>query len=201
MRRIWFILAALLAVGTPAAWVASNSQASKAQTHFNSASATSTSTRVASQVGAPTPSGVRCTRRLNPGADVKHALTSASPGAVVCLNSGSWSAITLSRIAPASRGVTLAATPGQTVVVPGFTVTGSTTRNLTIEGFHITVPGNVRQSQGGNPNNGIQLLCGISGGVKIEHNTIEDQPNGDGIYAFANNCGPAYWLYPVWRYD
>jgi hypothetical protein len=178
MRRIWFILAAFLAVGTVAACVSSKSQASKPQTQFGS------------QVGAPTPSGVKCTRRLNPGAGVKRALTSASPGAVVCLNSGSWSAITLSRIAPASPGVTLAATPGQTVVVPGFTVTGSSTRNLTIEGFDITMPGNVRQSQGGNPNNGIQLLCGISGGVRIEHNTIEDQPNGDGIYAFANNCGP-----------
>ncbi len=74
--------------------------------------------------------------------------------------------------------------------MPGITVTGASTRNLTIEGFDIRVPGNVGDSQGGNPNNGVQLLCGIAGGVRLEYNTIEDQPNGDGIYAFANNCSP-----------
>lgn len=193
MRRIWFILTALLAVGAVAARGASESEP-----QVGSASAGSTPTVVvsaardgaASHVGAPTPSGVRCRRKLNPGANVERALSSASPGAVVCLNAGVWPAITLSSIAHASPGVTLAATPGQTVVVAGFTVTGSRTRNLTIEGFEITVPGNVSNSQGGNPSNGIQLLCGISGRLKLEHNTIEDQPNGDGIYAFANNCSP-----------
>lgn len=64
-------------------------------------------------------------------------LSSASPGAGVCLNSGSRSPITLSGIATSSPGVTLAATPGQTVDVPGFTVTGSNTRNFIVEGFSI----------------------------------------------------------------
>lgn len=133
-------------------------------------------------VGSPTPAGVTCTQKLDAGADVGSELSSASPGAVVCLNAGNWSAITLTSIAPDSPGVTLAATPGQTVVVPGITVTGSDTRNLTIEGFSITRPGN------GN-NSGIQLLCGISGAVTIEHNTIENQPDGYGLYAYAQSCG------------
>ncbi len=143
----------------------------------------------AAQVGAPTPAGVSCTQALNPGANVGSALSSASAGSVVCLNSGSWPAITLSGIAPASPGVTLAATPGQTVVVPGFTVTGSSTRNLTIEGFNITQPGNLGNPAGGNTSVGIQLLCGISGGVTVAYNTIEDQPKGDGVYTYANSCG------------
>lgn len=137
------------------------------------------------RVGGPTPVGVTCTTTLNPGADVQSALSSASPGAVVCLNSGSWSPITLSGIAPSAPGVTLAATPGQTVVVPGFTVAGPNTRNLTIEGFSITRSGN------GN-NSGIQLLCGVSGGVTLKHNTIEHQPNGYGVYAYADNCGTGH---------
>jgi hypothetical protein len=137
------------------------------------------------QVGAPTPAGVTCTQTLDVGADVERALSSASPGAVVCLNPGSWPAIALTGIAPAAPGVTLAATPGQNVVVPGFTLAGSNTRNLTIEGFSITRPGN------GN-NSGVQLLCGISGGVTLKYNTIENQPAGYGIYAYAQNCGPGH---------
>jgi hypothetical protein len=128
---------------------------------------------------------VTCSQTLDAGADVESVLASASPGAVVCLNSGRWSPITLTGISPAPPGVTLAATPGQTVVVPGFTLTGASTQNLTIEGFNITQPAN------GN-NSGIQLLCGIAGGVTIKYNTIEDQPNGYGIYAYAQNCGPGH---------
>jgi hypothetical protein len=134
------------------------------------------------RVGAPTPLDVTCTKKLEAGADVERALSSASPGAVVCLNPGRWSAITLTGIAPGAPGVTLAATPGETVVVPGITLTGSDTSNLTIEGFSITRPGN------GN-SNGIQLLCGIAGGVTIKYNTIENQPGGYGIYAYARSCG------------
>jgi hypothetical protein len=142
----------------------------------------------APQVGAPTPAGVTCSTTLDAGANVQTAVAGASPGAVVCLNSGSWSAITLTSIAPASPGVTLAAAPGQTVVVPGFTITGTGTKNLTIEGFDITVPATT-QTQGGNADNGFQLLCGITGDVTLQYNTIEDQPNGNGIYVFADNCG------------
>jgi hypothetical protein len=139
------------------------------------------------QVGAPTPAAsLVCSQSLNPGANVGSVLSSAAPGAVVCLNAGNWSAITLSGIAPASPGVTLAATPGQTVVVPGFTVTGSNTRNLTIEGFSITRPGG--GSYNGN-NTGIQLLCGISGGVSLRYNTIENQSGGYGIYSYPDSCG------------
>jgi hypothetical protein len=142
-------------------------------------------------VGAPTPAGVTCTQTLDAGADVGRALSSASPGAVVCLNPGAWPAITLTGIAPEPPGVTLAAAPGQTVVVPGFTLLGSNTQNLTIEGFSITRPGNGNSS-------GFQLLCGISGGVTIKYNTIEDQPKGYGIYAYAQNCGPGHTQTGVW---
>ena len=140
-------------------------------------------------VGAPTPSSVTCTRTLYPGADVESVLSSASPGSVVCLSSGRWSATTLTSIAPASPGVTLAATPGQTVVVPGITVNGSNTKNLTIEGFNITQPGT--------GDNGIELLCNISGGVRLEYNTIEDQPNGVGIYSYPDNCGSGHRQFGV----
>ena len=192
MQRIWFILAGLLASGMLA-----GCGASKPRRHLSSAPKGSTPTAIsppttsgaAPQIGAPTPSKVTCTRTLKPGADVNSALSSASPGAVVCLDPGGWSAITLTGIAPASPGVTLAATPGQTVVVPGITVSGSNTRNLTVEGFNITVPGNTTDAQGGLAADGIQLLCAISGGVTLEYNTIEDQPAGDGIYVYANNCG------------
>jgi hypothetical protein len=141
----------------------------------------------AAQVGAPTPLGALvCTQTLNAGANVQSVVSSAAPGAVVCLNPGNWSPITLSGIAPASPGVTLAAPPGQTVVVPGFTVTGSNTRNLTIEGFNITKPGS--GSYSGN-NTGIQLLCGISGGVSLRFNTIENQSGGYGVYSYPDSCG------------
>ena len=69
--------------------------------------------------------------------------------------------------------MTLAATPGQTVVVPGFEISGSS--NLTVEGFNVTQPG--PQS---NPN-GFQLSGNSSGGLTIEYNTIENQSNGYGI--------------------
>jgi hypothetical protein len=159
-------------------------------TSANSAATGAVSSGASSQVhvGAPSPAGVSCTQTLSPGANVQSAVSSASAGSTVCLSSGSWSAITLTSIAPASPGVTLAARPGQTVVVPGFTVTGSGTRNLTIEGFDIDVPGNTGDAQGGNESDGFQLLCGMSG-VSLEYNTIEDQPNGDGVYVFPGNCG------------
>jgi hypothetical protein len=118
-------------------------------------------------------------------------VSSASPGAVVCLDPGSWSAIKLTSIAPAFPGVTLAATPGQAVVVPGFTVTGSNTQNLTIEGFDVTVPATT-QTDGGNTSNGFELLCGIAGGVTLEYNTIENQPRGNGIYVYPGNCGSGH---------
>ena len=150
---------------------------------------TSYTTPACSQVhvGAPTPSGVRCTRTLNPGANVSNVLSSASPGSTICLNSGGWSSVTLNGVAPPSPGVTLAATPGQTVVVPGFEVTGRNTQNLTIEGFNITTP-----SQVGSPPNGIELVCGISGGVTLKYNTIEDQPKGVGIEEDATGCGSGH---------
>lgn len=129
----------------------------------------------ATQVGAPTPTGLTCTTTLNAGADVNAALSAASPGSVVCLNSGSWSTLTLTSIAPASPGVTLAATPGETVEVPGIELNGANSQNLTIEGFNITQP----DSYG----DGIDLFGGISGGVTVEYNTIEDMPNGYGVYS------------------
>jgi hypothetical protein len=131
---------------------------------------------------APTPAGVSCSERLSAGANVQGAVSAASPGAVVCLNAGGWSAITLSSIAPASPGVTVAATPGQTVSVPGFTITG-TTRNLTVEGFDIT------SGAGNGHGNGIDLLCQINGGVTLTHNTIEKISGGDAIHGYAGSCG------------
>ena len=149
-----------------------------------STSTTTSDNPTGPQVGAPTPGGVSCTQTLNPGANVGSALSSASPGSVVCLNSGGWSAITLNGVAPAAPGVTLAATPGQTVDVPGITVTG-TTQNLTIEGFSITA-----QTTGGQP--GIQVICTVNGGVNIEYNTIENQPKQNAIYADATGCGAGH---------
>jgi len=132
----------------------------------------------AGQVGAPTPSGVTCTQSLSAGADVGSALSSASPGAVVCLNSGGWSALTLSGITPSSPGVTLAAAPGSTVVVPGFSLSDDS--NLTVEGFSIT---DTETS-----NSGIDLSGNISD-VTLEYNTIENQANGYGIYSYPGPGG------------
>ena len=143
-----------------------------------------TTSGAAPQVGAPTPGGVSCTQTLNPGANVGSALSSASPGSVVCLNSGGWSAITLNGVAPASPGVTLAATPGQTVSVPGFVVTGANTQNLTIEGFHVTTPvSNVT---------GFDIICGITGAVTLEYNTVEDQPKGPAFNLDPSGCGSGH---------
>jgi len=148
--------------------------------HIRALTACATEPNCTVRVGAPTPSGVTCTRKLNAGADVGSALSSASPGAVVCLNSGSWSALTLTGVAPASPGVTLAATPGQTVVVPRIAIEGSNTRNLAIEGFNITQP----SATGG----GIALLCGSTGGITFEHLTIENQPKNDAIFIDPHDC-------------
>ena len=131
-------------------------------------------------VGAPTPAGVSCTQTLNPGADVGRSLSSASPGAVVCLNSGSWPALTLTSVAPASPGVTLAATPGQTVTLPSVAIEGSNTQNLTIEGFNITSPSPIGDA--------IQLLCGSTGGLALEHLTIENQPKANAILLDPHDC-------------
>jgi hypothetical protein len=127
----------------------------------------------APQVGAPTPSGVTCTTKLNAGANVNSALSAASSGSTVCLNSGSWSAVSISNQNHAAPGVTLAATPGQTVVVPGFEISGSS--NLTVEGFNVTQPGPQSSPSG------FQLSGNSSGGLTIEYNTIENQSNGYGI--------------------
>lgn len=192
MRRVRVLLvmlltlAALSACGTTKPHARHRSGCGPASLHQDGCVARSTP---AARIGAPTPGGVVCSQRLNAGANVQSAVSSAAAGSVVCLNSGSWSAISLSGIVPAAPGVTLAATPGQSVIVPGFTVTGANTQNLTIEGFSITAPGNTRNPQDGNPNNGIQLLCGIAGGVTFAYNTIENQPRGDAIYAYAGNCG------------
>jgi hypothetical protein len=112
---------------------------------------------------------------------VQGVVSGAAPGSVVCLNAGSWSAITLSGISPGAPGVTVAATPGQNVSVPGFTL--SQDNNLTIEGFSIT------SGAGNGHGNGIDLLCQINGGVTLTHNTIENISGGDAIHAYAGACG------------
>ena len=143
----------------------------------------------APQVGAPTPAGVTCSQTLNAGTNVQSVVAAASPGQTVCLNPGSWSAISLSNVNPASPGVTLAASPGQTVVVPGIKFAGSVS-NLTVEGFNITVPA-TSLTDGGYESDGIRLVCGSAGGLVIEHNTISDQPGGAGFYIDPTECGGA----------
>ena len=182
MRRVYLILAALITVAVVTGCGASKHPPRSNISGCHGCRRTSRAlvgSGSAPQVGAPTPAGVVCDETLGPGANVGSAVSSASAGSVVCLSSGSWSAITLENVSPASAGVTLAAAPGQTVVVPGITVQSS--QNLTVEGFSVTQPGN-------GDDNGIQLFCGLSN-VTLKYNTIEDQPGGYGVYAAANYCG------------
>ena len=90
-------------------------------------------------VGVAGQPSVTCSTTLNPGASVQNALAGASPGGVVCLNAGHWSQQTITGVAPASPGVTLAAAPGAIghVNMAGITATG-TVDNLTVEGINFS---------------------------------------------------------------
>ncbi len=128
--------------------------------------------------GAPGPAVV-CTSRLDPGADVEHALLQAAPGDVICLDPGTWGAVTLTDIAPAGP-VTLAAAPGAPVHVKGLTIAGqadapSDTRNLTVRGLWI--------------DRGVQDLTDTTGGLAFRYDTIAGIPQGYGFYFDADGNG------------
>lgn len=93
-------------------------------------------TNAATVVGTAGEPNVACTTTLSPGANVQGALSSASPGSVVCLAAGSWSNQRIN-VTPAAPGLTLAAAPGATVSVAGINLDNQT-NNLTIQGFHFT---------------------------------------------------------------
>lgn len=121
--------------------------------------------------GAPGPA-VPCTQTLAPGADLQTALSAAGAGQVICLGTGDWGDVALSRVSPAGN-VTLAAAPGQSVHLGSLTIEGqsdapSPTNNLTIRGFWI--------------DRGVQDLTDTTGGLVFEHNTISRVRQGYGFY-------------------
>jgi hypothetical protein len=116
---------------------------------------------------------VPCTTTLNPGANIQSALSSAAPGAGVCLNAGDYNTSTeidLSNIAPAGT-VTLEPAPGAAVNLGWVNMTG-TNRNLTIQGFNLT--GGVSETGG-------------ASGLIYGHNTVSgDAGASQGFYFFAD---------------
>ncbi|HVX48413.1 MAG TPA: Ig-like domain-containing protein [Candidatus Saccharimonadales bacterium] len=119
-----------------------------------------------------------CTSILSVGANIQNALSSASPGSVICLSAGTWSAQTFSGIAP-SGTVTLQPVPGATVHVKGITINGpGNTKNLTVQGLYI--------------DGGVQGLCGIDGNVVFQYNTIQHINAGNAFYFYANGCGGSH---------
>jgi fibronectin type 3 domain-containing protein len=139
---------------------------------------TKTATSVTVTVNNSTSGGQACTTTLSVGANVQNALASAAPGAVICLNGGTWSAQTFSGIAP-SGTVTLQPTPGATVHIKGITLNGpGNTKNLTVQGFYI--------------DGGVSGLCGIDGNVIFQHNTIQHINAGNAFYFYANGCGGSH---------
>jgi hypothetical protein len=96
-----------------------------------------------------------CTQTLNPGGNVASAVSAAAAGATICLNSGSYGSVTLSGIVKNPR-VTIKSTSGQdatmsltvsggsngitvdSVTMAGGSMSGSTTRNITIQNSAFT---------------------------------------------------------------
>ncbi len=116
-----------------------------------------------------------CTTTLSVNASINNALSSASPGSVVCLSAGNWSAQTLSSVAPSGM-VTLQPAPGATVHIAGITLKSSnTTKNLTIQGLYVG-------------SGGIQSLCAMSN-VVFQYNTIQNIQAGNAFYFYGGSCG------------
>lgn len=135
-----------------------------------STSAASALTAAATGVGAPGPP-VTCTTTLGVGADLQHALSSAKPGNVVCLNAGRYGDVTLAGISH-SGDVTLAPAPHASVHLGSLTFVGpDTSSNLTVQGLHI--------------DGGVSVRIGSPGGLVFEYNTIENIPRGYAYYFYA----------------
>ena len=125
-------------------------------------------------VGAPGPT-VACTKTFDVGAALEEALLAASPGSVLCLNSGHWPDPELSGIAP-SRHITVAAAPGQTVYMVGLTMAGpGAVGNLTFQGIHFTA--------------GIRGIGPITGNVVFKYDTLRNIPNSYAFYFFGGGGG------------
>jgi hypothetical protein len=124
---------------------------------------------------------VACTQMLSnnvSASTISSTVANAPGGSVVCLPSGSWSRINLSGVAPASV-VTLQPAPGATVYIDGITINGpGDTKNLTIQGFYLS--------------DTINGLCGISGNVVFQYNTIQNIDRGNAFYFYANGCGGSH---------
>lgn len=96
-----------------------------------------------------------CAQALDPGSSVAAAVAAAPAGSIICLNSGSYGTVTLSGIVKNPR-VTIRSSSGQgaamrlsisggtngiivdSVTVTGGSITGSTTRNVTIQKSRFT---------------------------------------------------------------
>jgi hypothetical protein len=96
-----------------------------------------------------------CAQTLSAGANVASAVSGAAPGSTICLNSGSYGTVTLSGIVKNPR-VTIRSTSAQgasfrltvqsgtngitidSVTVTGGTISGNTTRNITIQNSEFT---------------------------------------------------------------
>jgi hypothetical protein len=124
-------------------------------------------------VGAPGPA-VACDVTLNVGANIQGALSQATAGTVVCLNTGNYGKVTLAGIAPPGN-VTLAPAPGATVTFVDLTLTGSPSSNLTIQGFFI--PGGVADD------------TGTPGGLVFQYNTVSHVAQGYAFYFDAGGNG------------
>jgi hypothetical protein len=127
--------------------------------------------QAAPRIGAPGPAA-HCTTTLTVGADIQNALSTAKPGAVVCLNPGTYGDVTLTGINH-SRTVTLAPTPGASVHIGGLTFVGPrTTSNLTVEGLFI--------------DSGVDDRTGTPGGLVFRYDTIEGVRGGYAYYFYAD---------------
>jgi hypothetical protein len=116
------------------------------------------------------PPNAECTTIATSTSAAASAVSSASPGAVVCLADGSYSKLTLNA-AKAAPGVTMkAANPGKATVA-GASVSGS---HLTLAGFVVT--------------EGVQIQPGSSA-MTIEHNKITGGGQGiDGCPSSTTTC-------------
>jgi hypothetical protein len=130
--------------------------------------ATRTWTVEAVVVTPPPPTG--CTTTATSTSAAQSAVSSAAPGAVVCLADGSYSKLTLSAT-KAAPGVTVkAANPGKATVA-GASVSGA---HLTLAGFVVT--------------DGVQIQPG-SNAMTIEHNKITGGGQGiDGCPSSSTTC-------------
>ncbi len=119
-------------------------------------------------LGASQVSFAACDQTLSPGANLASAISSAAAGTTICLNSGSYSGVTLANIVKTSDVIVQSVSGNtasisltingsnrlkfQNLTISGLEITGSATKNITIRGSTFTGQAVLRMDGNSNAN-------------------------------------------------